>query len=157
MNWEMIVLPAIIGAFVAMIFNLAGNLGDNIIARLFDRRVKREQERDGDLAEFRQIILEVRDLAIKYWMSDFGDPETITNSASIVGRIAFATSINEEIFGGNRIFYREMQILLIVFINSCTSGNFDSEIKNREPDRCRAIEISAYRLIHRAISLRRKL
>ena len=117
MNWEMIALPAVIGAFVAMFFNLA----------------------------------------IKYWMSVSGDPEEIAISASLVGRFIFVNSIVEEIFGENSNFHQEIHNLVNLFDASCTSGNFDSEMRNREPDRCRIIEISAYRLVHRAISLRRRL
>ena len=33
MSWEMIVLLALIGAFVAMFFNLVKKIGDQVIAR----------------------------------------------------------------------------------------------------------------------------
>lgn len=157
MNWEIIVLPALIGAFVAMIFNLFKKIGDQVIARFFDRSSRREAERDGDLIELRTVIFEVRDLSVRYWLAESDKIQDIAVPASIVGRLVFLNSIIEDLYSSNPHFAREMTHLINRFDISCTAGNFRIAKKSPEPERCRDIEITAYQLVHKANYFRRRL
>ena len=157
MNWEMIVLPALIGAFVAMFFNLVSKIGEQTIAKHFDRNSRRETERDGDLNEFCKIVFEIRDLSVTYWMRHSDDSEKMIISASIVGRLTFANSIIEDLYGSKSAFCREMYILFNRFDKSCTSGGFKEASRDNDSERCRNVEIAAYRLVHKANYFRRRL
>lgn len=157
MNLEMIVLPALIGAFVAMLFNLVSKIGEQTIAKHFDRYSRRETERDGDLNEFCKIVFEIRDLSVTYWMRSSDDSEKMIISASIVGRLTFANSIIEDLYGSISVFCREMYLLFNQFDKSCTSGRFKEASSDNDPERCRNIEITAYQLVHEANYFRRRL
>lgn len=152
MNWEL-ALPALVGAVAALVTQA----GEKLIAKFFDRSIKREARYDADIAAIERVIFEVRDLATAYWSDDPSVPRDKAIEGAIVGRLTFVAELAEELFKPKQQLLRDMHVVLNRFDVSCTSGNFGSNSREADAGRCRDIEIAAYRLVHSAQANRRKL
>lgn len=152
MNWE-IAIPALVGALAALVTRT----GERLIAQYFDRSAKRDATYDADLAALERVIFEIRDLATGYWSSEPMPERDKVTEAAIVGRLSFVAEISDELFRQKLILLHDMQVAINKFDVSCTLGNFGSQSRQADAGRCRDIEVSAYRLVHRAKAYRRKL
>jgi len=152
MSWE-IAIPALVGAAAALLTRA----GERLLARFFDRSVKREIQRDSDLAAIERVAFEIRDLATRYWSDDPNHSLDKVSEGAIVGRITFLTELSDELFSVSVNSQREMHIAVNRFDVSCTFGDFGSSSRTSDTGKCRDIEIAAYRLVRLAKALRRKL
>ena len=146
-------IPALVGAGAALLTKA----GDRLVARFFDRSVRRDAQRDDDLASIERVAFEVRDLAADYWSKDPEQPRDKVVEGAIVGRITFLTELSEELFRPRLESLREIQMAVNRFDVSCTFGDFGSHRRTADSGKCRDIEIAAYRLVHTAKAQRRKL
>lgn len=152
MAWE-VAIPALVGAGAALLTQA----GERLIAKYFDRSVKRDAQRDADVVDIERVAFEVRDLAAAYWSLDPDPAKDKAAEGAIVGRLTFLTELSEELFGTRLQSLREMQVAVNRFDVSCTFDEFGVRSRMADPGKCREIEIAAYRLVHLAKSQRRKL
>ncbi|MFT4148603.1 MAG: hypothetical protein QM656_00275 [Paracoccaceae bacterium] len=152
MNWE-IAIPALVGAGAALLTRA----GERLLAKFFDRSVKRDAQQDADLAAIERVVFEVRDLATSYWSKDPDPSRDKVTEGAIVGRLTFLTELSDELFRARQKSQRAMQVAVNRYDVSCTFGDFGSHSRRADSGKCRDIEIAAYRLVHLAKAERRRL
>lgn len=148
-----LILSAAVGA-ISAIFT---NAGEKFLSRFFDRAAKRETQKESDLAILERVIFEVRDLSVSYWSALEANQIPPSTTGSIVGRLSFIAELSDSIFSSNILLLREMHTAINAFDLACTSGSFGSQKRAAEPERCRDIEIKAYSLFHKSLTLQRKI
>lgn len=143
-------LPALIGAGAA----LGTNVGERVLARLFDGYARQEAQRDYDVELIEKVVFEIRDLATGYWCTAGQDQKL---EGSIVGRLTFVASLIDGLYKSHLDELRTMQMHMNRFDQACTSDDFGSVDRASNAGMCRDIETTAYNLVHTAMSSRRKM
>ena len=124
------------------------------LARYFHRADKMNEVRDRDAELIQQVVFEVRDLAKEYWCHSERNPE---REGALTGRLMFLGRVCDGLFEQNGDHCRIMQVCINQFDKACTRGNFGSNVRSAEPDRCSDIEQAAYTLAYEVLKRRRKL
>lgn len=143
-------LSVIIGVFSAGGVKLV----EQIITWSFDKSKNTNAQRDSDLAVFKAITFEVRDLASSYWAISGKNAE---KEAAISGRLFFLGALIDSLFEKEEIIIRDCHVAMNRFDTACTGGNFGTHDRVHEPEKISKVEISAYTLVHTVERARRKL
>ena len=123
-------------------------------ARYFRRTDKVNEERDQDAELIQQVVFEVRDLAKDYWCHSERNPKC---EGALVGRLFFLGKVCDELFEQKVDHRRKVRVCVNHFDEACTHGDFKSNVRIAEPNRCSDIEHAAYTLVYEVLKRCRKL
>ena len=137
-------MPALVGAMAA----LAVDSLKAIVFRFFQKRDQKLAQRRVDFENLRDVILETRDLATRYWQDPGNMPDQKARQASIIGRLTYVAKVQSHIFANDMCASCIVGRALKDFHEACSGADFGSANRAASPERCSDIEISAYTFVH---------
>ena len=139
------------GFWITALGAAVGVLASSFIKTWFDHFVSgaslKAAQQDDDLKIIMESTEDVRDLAIAYWQCGASNLQDSREAAAISGRLMFTGKVADELFKGDLILQKEVQIELNRFDESITRGSFMGKDREADLGRLPEIEDCAYKLI----------